>query len=392
MKASRKDATTSKAGLLFLHGLVFVTFVVYLVLWLSTAKAQSVDTTVAGSTSQSAVEDLVFSPSQTLDANGNWVVAGNANINGTLVVNSTTTLNGLTNNGNTTATGTIYMANGNQTVPSLTYTSNPNTGFFLLAPGQLALTASGQQVFYVQKDSGGRAFGQLAMNGNNVSNVAASIYGLTNDSATYVMKLWSSTGVDLFDFRANGQFVAAGTVNTNTVGTAAAPGLSIFNADGGLYRPASGVMGIASNGLGAGQIDSTQNWQFAGTGGVTGTNTGSFMNIKSVSANTTLSGATTTVTTIPAGALVMAVTCRVTTVVTGATTWSIGDGTTANRWANAKALTLGTTSTAADYAASAVPALFTGSTNVVATANGSNFTGGVLRCVAYYFDVSAPTG
>lgn len=291
--------------------------------------------------------------------------------------------------GGETLTGPLITPAGTVSAAGLGV-GQANTGLFAPAAGQVAFAVNGIQGMLYQKYASGNLV-QCAMNGAVVSNIGMSLYGLTNDGTSYVAKMFSSTGVDLFDFRANGQFTAAGTINTNTPGTAPAPGLAIFNADGGLYRVSAGVMGIASNGLTAGQIDATQNWSFYGTGGLTGTNTGAATNIKSVAASTTLAGATTTSVLIPAGSLVIGVTARVTTLITGATTWSLGDGTTATRWAATKALAAGTTSTQADYGATGVPAFFQAATNVVVTANGSNFTGGVLRVVVFYQDVTAPT-
>jgi len=100
-----------------------------------------------------------------------------------------------------------------------------------------------------------------------------------------------------------------------------------------------------------------------------------------------LSNATVTATNlIPANCILLGVTARVTTAITGATTFDIGDGTTANRFGNDIAIALNTTAQNC-----IAPALITAATNVVLTANGSNFTGGAVRLTAHYMTLVAPT-
>ena len=102
---------------------------------------------------------------------------------------------------------------------------------------------------------------------------------------------------------------------------------------------------------------------------------------------TGLTGATVTATNlIPANCILLGVTARVTTAVTGATTFDIGDGTTANRFGDDIAIALGTTANNC-----IAPALITAATNVVLTANGSNFTGGAVRLTAHFMTLVAPT-
>lgn len=106
-----------------------------------------------------------------------------------------------------------------------------------------------------------------------------------------------------------------------------------------------------------------------------------------------LSGATGTLANlIPAGATVLAVTARVTTLITGATTWDLGDGTTVDLFAAAKALTAGTTSDLTDHKSTWAGAkYYKTTTSVVITANGSNFTAGKIRVSIAYFKSVAPT-
>lgn len=107
---------------------------------------------------------------------------------------------------------------------------------------------------------------------------------------------------------------------------------------------------------------------------------------------TGMSGATVTATSlIPAGSIVYGVVCRVTTAITGATTFQVGDGTTANLWGNTIAISLGTTSSPANFLSTFTPKLYTAANNVVLTANGSNFTAGAVRILVYYYTMTAPT-
>jgi hypothetical protein len=92
----------------------------------------------------------------------------------------------------------------------------------------------------------------------------------------------------------------------------------------------------------------------------------------------------------PAGSRAIGVSLRVTTLVTGATSFDVGDGTDVDRYAAAVALAAGTTKTPAN--ATADPGGWRAAAgDVVLTANGSNFTGGAVRVVALYEELTAPT-
>lgn len=104
-----------------------------------------------------------------------------------------------------------------------------------------------------------------------------------------------------------------------------------------------------------------------------------------------LSGATVTATDlIPAGSIVLGVTVRVTTLITGATSFSIGDGTDADRWGATIAVAAGTTTTTANITITSVP-IYAAATSVVLTAAGSNFTAGAVHIEVQYINCSAPT-
>lgn len=103
------------------------------------------------------------------------------------------------------------------------------------------------------------------------------------------------------------------------------------------------------------------------------------------------SGATCTATNlIPAGAMVVGVTTRVTTLVTGATTFDIGDGSTADLFGDDEAVAANSTTGLADHKATWTgPKLYAAATNVVLTANGGNFSAGVVRITVHYMSLSA---
>jgi len=113
-----------------------------------------------------------------------------------------------------------------------------------------------------------------------------------------------------------------------------------------------------------------------------------------IRANTTssvVSGATHTFSgLIPAGSLLLGVTSRVTTLITGATSFDVGDGTDASAFGSAIAVAAGTTTNLADSNLTAVP-IYSTASDVVLTANGSNFTAGVVRITVHYISLTAAT-
>lgn len=119
-----------------------------------------------------------------------------------------------------------------------------------------------------------------------------------------------------------------------------------------------------------------------------GTEVGSFLRIKSVSASVTCSGATSSASNlIPDGALVIGVTCRVTTAITGATSFTVGDGTDVDKWGTGVAIAAGTKTSSADF--TAIVSSYQSATSVVLTATGSNFTAGAVLVTVHYLDCAA---
>lgn len=119
---------------------------------------------------------------------------------------------------------------------------------------------------------------------------------------------------------------------------------------------------------------------------------GAKANLKySVTESAALSGATSNIgtTIIPDGAFVLGVVVRVTTLITSAAavSFSIGDGSDADKWGAGIAFPAGTTTTHADFTAG--PSLYTSATNVVLTPNTGTFTGGKVRAAVFYIDFTA---
>lgn len=114
--------------------------------------------------------------------------------------------------------------------------------------------------------------------------------------------------------------------------------------------------------------------------------------LNAMSATLSAAGTHTFTSIIPAGATVVGVTTRVTTTITGCTSIQIGDGTDADRFGNAIALTSGTTTTNADWTITSTP-IYAAATNIVITAvgGGASFTAGAMRVCVYYLAPTAPT-
>jgi hypothetical protein len=102
------------------------------------------------------------------------------------------------------------------------------------------------------------------------------------------------------------------------------------------------------------------------------------------------SGSSASVLAIPAKALVFAVTIRVTTAITGATSIDIGDGSDIDRWGAGISVEQSTTTSNVDFTADPHD-WFLAASNVVLTANGGNFTAGVVEVTVHYMTFDGPT-
>lgn len=84
---------------------------------------------------------------------------------------------------------------------------------------------------------------------------------------------------------------------------------------------------------------------------------------------------------IEAGSTVYGCVCKVTTLVTGATSIDIGDGSDADKWGDNIAVTAGTTTTSASFTTgTATPINYPAAAALTLTANGLDFTAGVVKC------------
>ena len=90
---------------------------------------------------------------------------------------------------------------------------------------------------------------------------------------------------------------------------------------------------------------------------------------------------------IPNRAIVLAVASRTTLAVTGATSYGVGIAGEAGKFGDLLGIALGSSNVGAIG-----PAAFYADTKVRVTANGSNFTGGKVRLVCYFLEMSAPAG
>ena len=97
-----------------------------------------------------------------------------------------------------------------------------------------------------------------------------------------------------------------------------------------------------------------------------------------------ISGASVTSTgLIPAGAIVVGVTAKVLTAITGATSWQLGTAADPDRFAASGGIALGSTTDNRNWTSGALEC-FLAATDVVLTANGSNFTGGAVYISVQY--------
>lgn len=163
----------------------------------------------------------------------------------------------------------------------------------------------------------------------------------------------------------------------STVALAWNSGSTSSGADVGIWRDAAQTLG---------QRNSTNAQEYRVYGSYASSTNYQRMSIKTLrEASSTLSGATYTSTiAIPAYAHLIGVTTRVNTVITGATTYSVGDGTDVDLWGASIAVAANSQSRTADFTATGAVGAVGTARNVTLTANGSNFTGGVVEICLHY--------
>jgi len=113
--------------------------------------------------------------------------------------------------------------------------------------------------------------------------------------------------------------------------------------------------------------------------------------IASVRTQVETAGATETVSgAIPAGALLLGVTARVTTAITGATSWDLGiSGGDLDLFGAALSIDAGTTVDPLYYTnAAALPAFYQDGADLLLTANGAPFSGGIVVVTVHYLQLT----
>lgn len=123
------------------------------------------------------------------------------------------------------------------------------------------------------------------------------------------------------------------------------------------------------------------------------TSNGAYLQFVQLNGTATGTGATISASNlIPEGTVVMGCVARVTTAFSGSglTTFTIGDGSDADKWGALIALTAGTKTTSDDFTA-AGPTLYTSNTSVVLTGTGGNFAAGAARISCFGYKVVGPT-
>jgi hypothetical protein len=292
----------------------------------------------------------------------------------------------------------VYHPNGSVGAPSLTFTSDPDTGLFWASGGRIFVVtdathrlrfpaaaephvllyggngiamdggtnngdafftraAAGAHAF--TSDTGGYSymrFGPATTSGWRLNFSGNSVQGREGDDSSYISADWVDyyiSGIQTFT-RSGGQLLVGTSNNYNKI--------TYGSADGSVDHE------FLSGGFGAKATLDVAETEL-----------------------TALSGATVTATNlIPAGSFVVGVNVRVTTLITGATSFNIGDGSDADRWGATIAVGAGTTTSIVNYTANGF-GQFAAANNVVLTANGSNFTAGAVRITVYYVSLTAPT-
>ena len=271
-----------------------------------------------------------------------------------------------------------------------------SSGVFAASSGFQAATA-GAYTFASSSQIQGGTDGTLTLLNAAGSAFSFLQFGGTSSSFPALKRSTTNLSARLADDSADTNFTAATLVGSGA-GSSSAATVQVVQAGLGLYQVSSNNLGITANnvlqilvGSNSAQFNSNANT-------VTGSNGfsnfgASYLFCQGASASVTCSGATSDASNIiPAGSIVWAVTTRVSTAITGATSYSVGDGTTATLWGSTLAIAQGTTSNMTNYSGStSVPYFTTSAKSVRLTANGSNFTGGVVRVIVYYSVVNAPT-
>jgi hypothetical protein len=299
-------------------------------------------------------------------------------------------------------TGTqILLADGTAAVPSLSFASDTDTGWYLAGANIAALSVGGDFRFVART--------------NQIQFAPASLTGSSTTSGLSFAQTLNTTGVidGVFSMAVTNTASGAGSLLMHLKGGAAGA-TSLFKVDmagAGVFAgtvTAGGAQGFVftSRGVLFPTADGELTYRNAAATGATifnlGPTTGNTdrgsqsitngkVTIDMATATGTGTGSITSPNTaIPAGSLVLGVTARVTTILAGAglTTFSIGDGTDADRWGTGIAIAAGTTVGAANITISS-PVYYTAATSIVLTAAAGVFSTGVLAVTVHYLSFTA---
>lgn len=285
--------------------------------------------------------------------------------------------------------GPILAADGSQAAPSYAFTNYPTTGLYTNSGGVAIATAGAVR---------------LTVNSRGVVLTPAALSGSFSESGLSLAQTWNTTGAPVFAdwtitdtasdaaslaFRIRGG--ASGTTEmfkvskagTGTFSGSINSGSNVFlgNGNGRLSSGSNGVITLSdSPGTFFTSLNLGPTTGNSARGSSTWTN--GLVTLDMATATGTGTGTITSPTTaIPANSLVLGMTCKVTTVLAGAglTTFSIGDGTDADRWGTGIAIAAGTTvNLGATTIAS--PVYYSSATSIVLTAAAGVFSTGVLSC------------
>jgi hypothetical protein len=295
----------------------------------------------------------------------------------------------------TAGSGTSWTVNNSQTVGPITaYFNSVGQNLTITGSQGSGPSAGGSIIFQVAPAGAAATTAQnalataLTIDSNRIIKIPqSSVYNTANiqaDGYNTGFALFQNTR---FNIISNGTGVTAFNFNIGLLMKSTLP-ISWGNADINgaadvlLYRDASNTLALrneanAQESRVYGSYTSATNFQR--------------MSIKTLRESSgALSGATyVTTIAIPAYANLIGVTTRVTTAVTGATDYDVGDGSDVDLWGAAIGVALGSQSRTADFTAVAAVGAAATSRTVTLTANGSNFTGGVVEICLHYLTTEA---
>jgi hypothetical protein len=279
-----------------------------------------------------------------------------------------------------------YFPNGTAAAPSITFASDTHKGLYSSGNNEVALSVNSISTyrwftdeFNINVQTSALSFGT----GRDLvlGREAAAVLQMGHDAAGVTNQMFKGPDRATSD-GVGGNLTIAGGRNRG----ASAGGSLIFQT-----APAAGagVTGTLTTRL---TIDSTGLSTFTGGINATGANAQALTITRATVQSGAMSGATLTLTNlIPAGSLVVGVTIHPTTAITsgdGATTYTVGDGTVANRWGTGIAFAADVTLA---NAVTLTPAIYPAATSVILTATAGTFSGGVVRVTVHYITLAAAT-